>query len=122
MNKPLKFILIALGVLALGVLACGQIVTPAAPNALGTPTPNALGTETATVTALPTGTPPPFPYEAEVTEPLTVRDGAGEEFNALGYLDPGDSVMVYNLVKSADGGKWASVDGGYVNAKYLSKK
>lgn len=116
----LKMILIALGVLALGVLACGQITTlpTRTPNATALPTrtPNALGT------ALPTGTPPPFPYAADVTEPLTVRDGAGEEYLALGYLDPGDSVMVYNLIRAKDGGLWASIDAGYVNSKFLSKK
>jgi len=56
-----------------------------------------------------------------VTDPLTVRAGAGEDFQARGYLDPGDSVTVYNLIRAEDGGQWASIDGGYVNSKFLDR-
>lgn len=112
-------------VLALGVLACAIQAPGRAPNALVVPTGTRVGSSSPVPTVptrLPTGTPSPLSYSATVTDPLTVRAGAGEEYQALGYLDPGDAVTVYNLVRAKDGGQWASIDGGYVNTKYLSRK
>ncbi len=66
-------------------------------------------------------TPLPFPYESNTTDKLALREGPGEEYPRLRYLDLGDVVTVYELIPSKDGGTWARIDGGFVNAKYLSK-
>jgi hypothetical protein len=119
----MKWILILFGVLALAALGCAIQAPGQGPNALGVPTGTRVGSSSPTPNALevvPTRT-PSLPYSAKVTEPLTVRAGAGEEYQALGYLDPGDAVTVYNSIRAKDGGLWASIDGGYVNSRFLDK-
>ncbi len=52
-------------------------------------------------------------------ETLQYRNGAGEEFTALGYLSQNEIVTCLNIKPALDGGLWCKHEKGYSNIRYM---
>jgi len=105
-NKLLERIVMykLLLILSLSALACG--VSTSLPDAI--PTPSAVYLS-----------PTPEAQYIVTAETLQIRDGAGEEFAPLGYLERGEIVTCYSIDPAEDGGRWCRHDNGWSNTRYM---
>ncbi len=55
-------------------------------------------------------------------ETLRIRDGAGESFSLLGYLENGQIVTCLSIDPAEDGGQWCKHDLGWSNVRYMVRK
>jgi len=103
---------LTLVILVMAALACSvsMVDIPVTGAAVATNTP-------ATITAIT----PPIRAWVTADEAVHVRDQAGESNLHISYLYRGDPVMVFECKTAADLGLWARIDGGWVNAAYLTK-
>ena len=52
-------------------------------------------------------------------ETLRIRNGAGESFPLLGYLENGQIVTCSSIDPAEDGGQWCKHEKGYSNIRYM---
>lgn len=95
--------------LVIASLACG--VNTSLPYSQNMP-------EVVTVYLSPTSEPILNQYIV-TAETLQYRDGAGEEFTALGYLSQNEIVTCSDIEPALDGGLWCKHEKGYSNIRYM---
>lgn len=67
-----------------------------------------------------TSTSEPIRNQYVVTaETLRIRNGAGESFPLLGYLENGQIVTCLSIDPAKDGGQWCKHGKGYSNIRYM---
>lgn len=92
-------------------LACGATTEPEVFTQKPTVTETAQSVNTSSE---------PVTNRYEVTaETLRIRDGAGESFPLLGYLENGQVVTCSSIDPAEDGGRWCKHELGYSNVRYM---